>query len=101
MSDVRETIAAILDVAGNAISTLASALPPEARAAVIVGAGIATLAASLVRSLGVGTAHKVLEELHRRVEAGEGVITDADIAEDDAAIDALLADLFGPVAERA
>lgn len=92
----RELAASVLDAAASTATSIGTALGATGPvgAAIAAGAAIARVAASLVRSLGADPARKVLEELRRRIDAGEGTITAAELDADDAAVDAYVESLF-------
>lgn len=90
----REEIAGWLD-GGKAASTFIAMIPGAQVAGGVLAAAFG-LAASLVRKLGTGDAEKTLREIRARVDAGEGTITAADIAADDARVNAHIDALFGP-----
>lgn len=93
--DGREIAATVLEGAGEFAARIASASSdPIVGVAVAAGSTLTGLIASLVRSLGTDAAKKTLEELKRRVDAGEGLITDADLAADDQYVDQYIAELF-------
>jgi hypothetical protein len=95
--DGREIAADVLEGAADFAARIAGSTgDPIVGVAVGVGSALARIVAELVRSLGVDAAKKTLEELKRRVDAGEGVLTDADLAEDDRYVDDYIASLFGP-----
>lgn len=95
--DGREIAATALEAGAEfAVKLAGSTGDPVAGIAVGVGAGLAGLVAELVRTLGVDNAKKTLEELKRRIDAGEGVISVADIEADDRYVDDYIAELFGP-----
>lgn len=93
--DGREIAADVLDGAAELAAKIASSSgDPVAGLAVGIGAAITKIVAELVRSIGADGAKKAIEELKRRVDAGEGVITAADIEEDDQYVDQYIRDLF-------
>lgn len=94
--DGREVAADVIDTVADIAAKLGALGGPGVGVAVGIGAGMVKVLAELVRSLGVDTARKTLEELKRRVDAGEGVITADDLAEDDQYVDDYIASLFGP-----
>ncbi len=95
--DGREMAANVLEGAADFASRIASASgDPITGVAVGIGAGLAGLVADLVRTLGANGAKKTLEELKRRVDAGEGIISDDDLVADDQYVDQYIAELFGP-----
>lgn len=94
--DGREMAVSVLEGAAEFAARIASASgDPVAGVAVGIGAGLAGIVADLVRTLGVNGAKKTLEELKRRVDAGEGIISDDDLAADDQYVDQYIAELFG------
>lgn len=92
----REVAAAVLDGVAGTAELIGSSVGGPVGAAISMGAALAKIVAALTRSLGASTAKKTLEELKRRVDAGEGLITDADLTEDDEYVDAYIDRLFGP-----
>lgn len=95
--DGREIAADVLDGAADFAARIAAGSgDPIIGVAVGAGSALAKIVAELIRSLGVDTARKTLEELKRRVDAGEGVITVDDLAEDNRYVDDYIASLFGP-----
>lgn len=94
--DGREIAAVAIEGGAEFAAKIASASgDPIVGVAVGIGAGLAGLLAELVRTIGVNAAKKTLEELKRRVDAGEGIISDDDLAADDRYVDDYIADLFG------
>jgi len=94
VDEARAIIADVLEGAAATTERIGAAVPLEVQLIMRQGAEVARLVAGLVRTLGVGKARAALEELKRRVDAREGVITEADLAEDDASIDRLLEELY-------
>ncbi|HHH29092.1 MAG TPA: hypothetical protein ENK57_12215 [Polyangiaceae bacterium] len=93
--DGREIAATALEAGAEFAVKLAAATgDPGAGVAAGVGAGLAGLVAELVRTLGVDNAKKTIEELKRRIETGEGVISVADIEADDRYVDDYIAQIF-------
>lgn len=92
----REIAAGVIDTVADMAAKLGQLGGPGVGVAVGAGAGLLKVVAELVRSLGVDGARKTLEELKRRVDAGEGVISADDLAADDQYVDQYIEQLFGP-----
>lgn len=94
--DGREIAAGVLEGAAATAEMMAAAFGSNVAAGFLrAGAALARVAAKLVRTIGAENARKALEGLQARIEAGEGRITDADLASDDEAVSRYLDDLFG------
>lgn len=92
-NDGREIVANIFDRTAKAAASLGATLPGTAGTALKIGAGIASAIAGVIRSLGIAGAKEAIDDLVARRD--EGVITDADVARDDAEIAKGVSDLYG------
>jgi len=91
--DGRELAANIFDTASATATALASVLPdPIAGVVLKAAAGLASLVATLVRSVGTDNAAELIAELQQRRD--EGKITSAHVARDNKTISDAVAEMF-------
>lgn len=90
----REITATVFEGAASTVEAIGRSVPGEIGAGLLAGAALGKLVALLVRELGTKPALETLRELKRRIDAGEGVITAEDLAEDDEYVSEFIAKLF-------
>lgn len=92
MSDKREVAATIFDRTAKLAGTLATRASGDVGLALGIAAGISKSIAVIIRALGIEDAGKAIDELVTR--KNEGVITDDEVAADDASIARGVSDMF-------
>ena len=92
MGDARETAANIFDRTSKLAAGLAERSPGDAGLALGIAAGISKAIAAIIRAVGIEDAGKLVDELARDKNAG--VITDAELAKDNAEIASVVSGLY-------